>query len=391
MGFFDDIGSGLGAILNPMSIINPTDVVAQAGNLGVGLATGSADLGQTLGIKNGFQGALAPITNPITNEQLQTGLGQGAQAVTAQQTLASQLANPNIGLQQQDLANALLAQSQGQGPNPAQAQLAQNTSNNIAQQAALMAGQRGAGANAGLVARNAANAGGDIQQNAVGQAATLQAQQQLAAQQALQQQQQAIANQAMQSQGAATNAALGQQGQLLGAQGQFNQSQVANYGGVNDANSRTAAGNADRNAKAIGGLLGGIGSIFGLAHGGQVAEEYAHMYGLYHGGKVDAMVSPGEKYLPPQEAQKVLSGDKEISQAGEKIKGQAKVKGDSQKNDTVPKKLDAGGVVIPRSVMDKGEKASLDFLKDALRKGDTKKEESDFHMALKRAISSRGK
>lgn len=381
MGLFDDIGKGLAAINPVMAATNLLPLAAAGGNLG-----------QALGIDNGYQAGLAPITNPITGEQLQTGLQQGSQAVTAQQQLAQQLANPNIALQQQELANALLAQSQGQGPNPAQAQLAQNTGANVANQAALMAGQRGAGANAGLVARNAANAGGNIQQQAAGQAATLQAQQQLAAQQALQQQQAAIAQQAIQSQGQATNAALGQQGQLLGAQGQFNQAQVSNYGGQNSINAATEAANAQRQSGLIGGVLGGLGAALKMADGGQVPEEYAHMHRMYYGGgKVDAMVSPGEGYVKPEQAKQVAKGEKPIKAAMEEIPGKAKVKGDSQKNDTVPKKLDAGGVVIPRSVMDKGEKAALDFLKDALRKGDDKKEHKDFHSALKRAISARGK
>lgn len=388
MGFFENLGSNLGAIVNPTAIVNPLDPLSQIGN-----NIANNGLGSTLGINNNYSANLAPITNPITGEQLQSGLQQGSQAVTAQQNLANQLINPNIASQQQELANALLAQSQGQGPNPAQAALAQETGNNISQQSALMAGQRGAGANAGLVARNAANVGGNLQQQAVGQAATLQAQQQLAAQQALQQQQQAIASQGLQAQSAATNAALGQQGQLLGAQGQFNQAQVGNYGNVGQANASAAEGNAKRNAGLIGGLLGGVGSAFGLkmADGGQVPEEYAHIHNMYYGGgKVDAMVSPGEGYVKPEEAKKVASGKKDIDSVMEEIPGKAKVKGDSQKNDTVSKKLDAGGVVIPRSVMDKGEKAAVDFLKESLRKG-SKKEESDFHAALKRATASRGK
>lgn len=69
------------------------------------------------------------------------------------------------------------------------------------------------------------------------------------------------------------------------------------------------------------------------------------------GGMVPAMLSPGEKYLPPKEAQEVAKGDKDPMDAGRMIKGKAKVAGDSLKNDTVPAKLKAGGVVIPRSIM----------------------------------------
>lgn len=74
---------------------------------------------------------------------------------------------------------------------------------------------------------------------------------------------------------------------------------------------------------------------------------------LARGGKVPvkSMVSPGEIYLNPQEAQEVAQG-KKSPMAGEMIPGKAKVKGDSLKNDTVPKTLEQGGVVIPRSVLE---------------------------------------
>lgn len=70
------------------------------------------------------------------------------------------------------------------------------------------------------------------------------------------------------------------------------------------------------------------------------------------GGKVPAMVSPGERYLPPSEAKKVVDGKKSAMSAGEKIPGKPKVGGakNSYANDTVPKTLEAGGIVIPRSV-----------------------------------------
>lgn len=70
------------------------------------------------------------------------------------------------------------------------------------------------------------------------------------------------------------------------------------------------------------------------------------------GGKVPAMVSPGERYLPPSEVQAVKAGKKDPMEAGEKIPGEAKVKGakNSYANDVVPKTLEAGGLVLPRSV-----------------------------------------
>jgi hypothetical protein len=70
------------------------------------------------------------------------------------------------------------------------------------------------------------------------------------------------------------------------------------------------------------------------------------------GGKVPAMVSPGERYLPPNEVEKVAKGQKDPEKAGVKIPGKAKVKGDSLKNDTVPATLEEGGIVLPKSVME---------------------------------------
>lgn len=99
-----------------------------------------------------------------------------------------QRANQNINFgsqpsmdQQQGLINQLIAQGQGQGPNPAMDQLRMTTDQNARQQAALVAGARGV--NPALAARLAAQQGASINQQAAGQAALQSAQQQLAAQQ----------------------------------------------------------------------------------------------------------------------------------------------------------------------------------------------------------------
>jgi hypothetical protein len=85
----------------------------------------------------------------------------------------------------------------------------------------MMAGQRGAGANVGLMARQAAQAGGGIQQQAVGQSAQMQAQQQLAALAGLTQQQQAQA---------ATQGQIAGIGQGIIGQQQANIGQLAGIG-----------------------------------------------------------------------------------------------------------------------------------------------------------------
>lgn len=84
------------------------------------------------------------------------------------------------------------------------------------------------------------------------------------------------------------------------------------------------------------------------------------------GGKVPAMVSPDEIYLSPKQAKQVAAGTKPPS-VGEKIKGKAKVAGDSLKNDTVPKMLAPGGVVVKRSMAQDPQKA-IAFVRAVLAK-----------------------
>ncbi len=67
------------------------------------------------------------------------------------------------------------------------------------------------------------------------------------------------------------------------------------------------------------------------------------------GGKVPVMLSPGEVYVPPNKVKEVADGKKTAKAAGRTVQGKAKVEGDSKKNDTVPAKLESGGVVVPRT------------------------------------------
>jgi hypothetical protein len=68
------------------------------------------------------------------------------------------------------------------------------------------------------------------------------------------------------------------------------------------------------------------------------------------GGKVPALVSPGEVYLKPKDVKKVVNGADPMK-VGEHIPGKPKVGGakNSYANDTVKKTLDEGGIVVPRS------------------------------------------
>jgi hypothetical protein len=88
------------------------------------------------------------------------------------------------------------------------------------------------------------------------------------------------------------------------------------------------------------------------------------------GGKVPAMVSPGEQYSPPKEVKKVVKEGKNPLKLGERIPGIPKYPGNDYRNDIVPKTLEEGGVVIPNKIMqskDAGIKAKK-FVEEVLSK-----------------------
>lgn len=280
------------------------------------------------------------------------------------------LQSANTGLNQ--LATMLQAQAQGQGPNLANQQLQNFTGQNVANQASLMAGQRGASANPGLIARQAAQQGAGIQQQAAGQAAQNVMQQQLAAQQQL--------------------------GGVYGTQGNLaNQNFATVQGGVNNANqigAQQSMGNANTNSGILGGVMNGVGSITGLfAEGGEVDKieplrakmsgpkipdhlkhiasiRYPH---LAHGGKVPIMVSPGERILDPKAANDVAQGKSDPIKASQPVPGKAKVSGDSYANDTVPKEAKAGSIVLPKHITEhkNAPQMAYDFV-SRIKRGDHK-------------------
>ncbi len=214
------------------------------------------------------------IVSPTDIRQFQNNLTSG---LGQQQSLYDALAAQNgvgnqsaVFQQQQALANQLQQSANGQGPNPAQAQLAQATGANTANQAALMAGQRGTSGNAGLLARQAAMQGGANQQAAAGQAATMGAQQQIAARQQLMQQQGAMAGLAGQQVGQQQQQGNAYTQNALGATTGFLNAATGLQSNANNANASIAGGNAKNQAGLLGGLLGGAGSAMGLAQGGEV-------------------------------------------------------------------------------------------------------------------------
>lgn len=301
---------------------------------GVGLQNQTVNQGQTL--QNQLSGLnTADNMRSALNQQqwLNTDL-QGANGVGTQGSAIQGL--QGLAAQQAATGNLYGQIAQGQGPNPALAALNQATGQNVANQAALMAGQRGAASNVGLIARQAAQQGANTQQQAVGQAATQQSQQQLgalsgltaqqqaqaatqqaigglgstqvgqqqagvnayaqqaqsqlAAQQAQQnflagQAQQQISNQANVSQ-QATQANLANSGQLQGSLGQYNQAQVSNQGNVNSGNAGLAQTQMQGQQGLIGGLMNSGGSALGAlaaAHGGEIRKPQRR----YAGGTGD--------------------------------------------------------------------------------------------------------
>lgn len=284
-----------------------------------GLGSGSA-IGGMFGTAGGAGGTgfsgpqFAPITNPVSAQDLAGGKAEtmgsiagaqqlmdalnaarsasnqqtsylkgvdqynqlaGAGGVSDQQVAAQQL--KNVLEQQQNVAN-------GVGPNPAQAMLTQATGQNVANQAALMAGQRGASANAGLMARQAALAGGNLQQQAAGQAATMQANQQLNALNnmgglanslggvgaGLSGQQLGALNtiggiannqvgNALSGSNNLINGTLANQGQMLGGAGAYNTAQTGMYGNVNSANASMANTRMAQQPGALGGVANAAG------------------------------------------------------------------------------------------------------------------------------------
>lgn len=446
---------------------------AVSGLLGVGGGAGGT----------GFAGpAQASIVSPATAQQATDQYNNANAGLNNQQQFLTALQAQNGIGNQSDVYNQLQGVTNGTGPNPAQAQLAQATGANVANQAALMAGQRGAGANTGLIARQAAMQGANTQQQAANQAATLQANQSLNALTA----QGNLAGQQVANQAAATNAYTGsaqqEQSNILNSIAGQNQSAVSSQNSVNSANAGLAGQGMQNQAGAIGGLANaGIGGISQLmkAEGGKInRQQYAFgtppgqyvqappmsdaqwnaasavqpqmpqaapaapqavqpqmvqggqpqqpqapqpaapnfgnpganalykglsafgqflnkpkkqdVYGqndeqieqnyldadkalntkfdpnnnadmaaandpdtmrAAKGGKVPALVSPGEKYLKPQDVDKVKQGANPMS-VGETIPGKPVVGGakNSYANDTVPKNLDEGGIVIPRSI-----------------------------------------
>jgi len=202
--------------------------------------------------------------------------------------------------QQQTLANMLMQQSNGAGPNPALQQLKQQTALNNAQAAGLVSSQKGINpALASMIAsQNASNAN----QNAAGQAATLQAQQQLASQGGLAN---VLANMSS-SANQRTALGIGANQTMNSANQSQSQSNAANMAGLWD--SIAGAGTTAAMPHAHGGKIPGVASVPGDS---------------LKNDTVPAMLSPGEIVVPRSKAddpQKAKAFIDELMSRGKKQK-----------------------------------------------------------------------
>lgn len=228
-------------------------------------------LNPILGTGNNFQASGAGITSGTNQQQIANSLAGVSGALNQQQQIVSAVApGATQGANAQaNLSNQLTAESNGQGPNPAQAQYTQNIQNAAQQQAGAIAGTKGI--SPALAARMASEQGSGALQNAAGQAATTEAQQTLAAQNNLANLSSTQVSQGQEAVQGINNAQQNEQNILQNANTSANNAAVGMQSNENNVNSNTAIANQNTNKGLVGGLISGVGSITGLfAHGGEV-------------------------------------------------------------------------------------------------------------------------
>lgn len=238
----------------------------------VDLVSGQAkSLANKFGLTSGFQATPPPIQTQDIISDINKVKGRPGE----------------IDQQQQALANALLLQSQGKGPNPAQIALQQATNRNIQQQAGAMAAQKGI--NPALAQRQIAQNAAMQQQQAAGQGALMGAQQQLNAQGQLGNVYGQMAGQSLQNLGILENAQAAQNSAINQA-----------YLGANEINANTAMGNAANMQKILGSAMNAAGGAakMGAAHGAVVPGKAEYEGDTELNDKVPAMLSPGEIVIP---------------------------------------------------------------------------------------------
>lgn len=231
---------GGGTIVSGGTTGGPASNVNQPGGLISGISSGL-----------GLQAAGTNITPGTNASQLNDAYTNAQSGLTQQQNLTNTLTpqaqtgvNTQNAIEQQELNIA-----NGTGPNPAQNELAQATAANVANQASLAAGQRGSSSNIGLLERQNAQTGAATQQASAGQAATMEAQQQIAAQNNAAT---IAANQIGQTAGATTGLNTATQNEQNILQNANTSENNANVSAQASANSVNAASNSN--------VLGGIGN-----------------------------------------------------------------------------------------------------------------------------------
>ena len=348
-----DIGGTLSGALEG-SLLGPvgTQIGAIAGSGGASGLPGGGIAG-ALGLTNNYQAQGAPITPGTSADQLSTAYTGAQSGLNQTQGVANTL-TPGVSQganTEATLAGQLNNEANGQGPNPAAAELNQATGQNVQQTAALLASQRGAGTNAGLIGANAARTGANTQQAAVGQAATLSAEQQLAAQQAAAN---LAATQVNQGQSAIQGVNQQQQGEqtiLQNANTANNNANVTATGNVNNTNASVASGNQAANQSLIGGALGGLssiaaafakGGIVRMDRGGNVLDAHARSQ-----ISKDNFALPGGRY-PIHDATHARNALARVSQYGTPAE-KAKVKAAVAKKypEMMQKKAEGGPIESP--------------------------------------------
>lgn len=317
-------------------------------------------VGGLLGLNGGASGTgfaspqSANILNPTNVGQANNSYQGVLNSLNSQNALLQALQGQQGIQNQSNVYNQLQGVASGQGPNPAQAMLNQATGQNVANQAALMASQRGANANVGLLARQAAQQGANIQQQAVGQGASIQSQQALNALGMAGNLANIQANQQINQTNANAGAQQSEQQNLLNSIAQQNSANVGMQSNINSANAGLANSTMQGQQGLLGGVANNVGAAIGtlLAEGGEVhSGPRSHICRhLAHGGIVPAMVSPGEIYLTPHDVKEVKNGADPMK-VGKVIPGNPKIGGaiNSYKNDFVKKDLKEGGIIVPRS------------------------------------------
>lgn len=379
----------------------------------------------------GFEPTSATLISPFEQEQAKQLYEQTQAAYNQQQAFVNALNQQNALANQANVFRQLQDVASGVGPNPALAALQQATGQNIAAQNALMAGQRGGSRNVGLLARQAGQQGGGIQQQAAGQGATLQAQQQLGALGQLG----GLANQqaAQLQAGIGTLGQMGLSGQqnILDAIARQNATAVNQQNVLNQINADVAARRAAQQSGLIGSIgkilptvagtiLGGpiggmigsgisniigsgaeaMGMLPGLNQGGMVPEKQKYAMGGMAANQPQSFV--GQYFSNPNQMLGAINQSDNLRDSqldystladggavnrdgmyakggmapmslmkqGGHVPGKAVVAGDSYKNDIVDAKLSPGEIVIPRSIVNHPNAAKLaaKFVQDTINK-----------------------